>query len=258
MSLVAKFLIAIFTISLTSVTYARNIYILTIGQSSTIAHDDCNYENEVGVYKIDQAGNITPYLNSRDWADCKNGLIWMSLGKKMISSGFAERVIFMPVNLIGNQFSYWLPKGEKFNELEKALKITTANSIKFDYAIWHQESYNTSDDKGAHGNNLLNLLKFISINFSIEKWLISGYSNCKENYSKEIEFKQREIGSSFTIRRFRGPSLNELGPEYRIDACNLNKNGYEKITELWYSSIKTADSINNLIQKETLLKYFRN
>lgn len=239
-------------------SYGKDVFILVIGQSIASNCNEHKYKERQGVYQIDLEGRIIPASDPFLWADCSQGSMWVPLGDRIISSGIAKTVTIMPIGIRGTSVSDWLPQGSAFDKLEKAISVANSRSIRFDYAFWHQGSSDVGRDPKAYARNLSQVLRHISLNLKIDKWIIARHSKCGDSFDQMISKAQYQVSMNYFARRFPGPDNNKLGEDFRFDGCHLNKAGQEKMAELWLDSIMQANKIDPSIQKESLLHFFRN
>lgn len=256
MSLAAKIIFLLILCSNSS--YAKDIFILVVGQSIASNCNEHKYNEIQGVYQIDLEGKRIPASDPFLWADCSQGSMWMPLGDKIISSGLGKTVTIMPIGIGGTSVSDWLPQGRAFKKLEKAIIVANSRSIRFDYAFWHQGSSDVGRNPKAYASELSQVLRHISLNLKIDKWIIARHSKCGASFDKMISKAQHQTSINYYARRFPGPDNNALGDEFRFDRCHLNKAGQERMAELWFDSIIQANKVHTSIQKESLLHFFRN
>jgi hypothetical protein len=257
MLLVVKFIVALICVFSSASISAREIYILVVGQSIS---SNCNqhvYNASQGLYQIGIDGNEKLAADPFDWADCDQGSMWIPLGERLVQSGFASKVTFMPIGVAGTSVGDWKPGGRAFHKLMSAIKVISKARAKFDYALWHQGSSDVGENPIKYRDQLAGVLKFITLNVPIDKWVIAQHTKCGQAFDSKINKQQKVVGSNFYYRRFLGPDTDSLGDEYRYDGCHLNKKGQEKMAKLWFESILEADRVSDSIQKETLLYYFR-
>lgn len=255
---VVKLIAALVFIFSSASTYAREIYILVVGQSISSNCNEYMYKNFPGVYQIGLDGNERPAADPFEWADCSQGSMWMPLGEHLIRSGFAKKVVFMPIGVGGASVQDWLPNGRAYDKLLRVIEVANKKQVNFDYALWHQGSSDIGRQPIKYRNQLKDVLRFISLNVHIDRWIISQHSKCGKAFDAKIANQQRVVGTSFFYRRFLGPDTNNLGDEYRHDGCHLNKKGQEEMAKLWLQSILEAKRVDDLVQKETLIYYFKN
>ncbi len=256
MSLVVK--ISIFLVSFfVGVAHAKDIFILVVGQSISSNCNEYKYKEIQGVYQVNLVGEVVPALDPFLWSDCKQGSMWIPLGGKIISLGLAKSVTFMPIGVGGTSVQDWLPQGRAFEKLGKAIRVANSSNIRFDYAFWHQGSSDVGRSPQAYAQNLSQVLRYISLNIKIDKWIIARHSKCGTHFDEMISKAQYQASLNYLARRFPGPDNNELGYEFRFDGCHLNKTGQEKMADLWLGSMIEADKNNLSIQKESLLNFFR-
>jgi hypothetical protein len=256
MSLAAKFCIIVFLTACQAKSFAKDLYILIVGESIS---SNCNqhiYEPSEGVFQIDLSGNKIPSSDPFLFADCQNGSTWILLGRKIITANYARSVTFMPIGVEGMSVNDWLPGGKAFEKLSNAIIITKEKSIRFDYAFWYQGPADADPPSDQYAKKLSQVLKYISINAHVNKWIIAQYSKCRALSDNEIAKAQIEVASRNILRRFPGPNTNALGSEFRYDNCHLNFKGQEIMADLWFQSMVSADKANSAVQKESLLKYF--
>ena len=252
--------IAIIILALASgikVSYAKDIFILVVGQSISSNCNEYKYKGTQGVYQLNLEGRSIPASDPFLWAACNQGSMWIPLGDKIISSGMAKSVTFMPIGVEGTSVKDWLPRGRAFEKLEKAINVANSNSIHFDYAFWHQGSSDIGSNPTAYARNLNKVLRHISLNLKVDKWIIARHSQCGYTFDKNISKAQYEASMNYLLRRFPGPDNNKLGNEFRFDRCHLNKAGQERMAELWFYSMVAANQTDLSIQQESLLNFFR-
>lgn len=214
------------------------INILVIGQSIA---SNCNhkiYGPINGVYQIARGGELKPASDPFEWADCKNGSMWMPLGKKLIEENIAPKIVFMPIGVGGATVRDWQSGGRAFDKLNTAIELIKKNNIRFDFAIWHQGSSDIGGDPVIYENRLSSVINYIKGEVKVDRWLIGLHSRCYGTYDHNIESAQIHIGNMNSIKYYVGANNNSLGDEYRIDTCHLNERGQESMATLWLNSIK--------------------
>lgn len=257
MSLAAKLFIVLCLSACQVGAFAKDLYILVVGQSIS---SNCNqhlYGPSEGVFQIDLLGNKIPASDPFVWADCQNGSMWIPLGKKIISKNNARSVTFMPIGVGGTSVNDWLPDGKAFQKLSNAIKVSKEKSIRFDYAFWHQGSTDAGTPPDQYASKLNRVLRHISINANVDKWIVAQHSRCGNLFDNKIAKAQIQASSIHILRRFPGPNTDELDNEFRFDGCHLNYRGQEKMADLWFQSMVSADKLNTSVQKETLVQYFK-
>lgn len=257
MSLAAKFWLGIFALPLCAIAYARDLHILVIGESVSSNCNEYRYRSSNGVFQVDLSGNIIPASDPFLWADCQNGSTWIPLGRRIISENFAEKVTFMPISMVRTPVNDWLPNGKAFLKLRKAIKVANEKSIRFDYAFWHQGSSDARTPPDEYERKLSQVLKYISVNANVDKWIIAKHSKCGGVFNDKIAKAQTQVGSAHILKRYPGPNTDILDSELRYDNCHLNFRGQEKMADLWLQSMISADNLNNAVRKETLIHYFQ-
>jgi len=251
--------IVLFTIIIfqSQIIIAKDLYLLVVGQSISANCNQHMFLGGGGIFQIDRSGKLKPASDPFDWADCGGGSMWIPLGEKLIASGMADKVVFMPIGVAGVKASDWNPGGKAFGKLNDALAVIKYNQIKFDYAFWHQGSSDINSNPDLYMGNLSRAVKFIAVNAKIDKWIIAQHSSCFGNSDAGIAKIQRDYATEYIFNRFPGPDTNQLGNEYRFDECHLNKKGQEKMAQLWFDSLINAEKISKIIQRESLLYFFK-
>jgi hypothetical protein len=221
-------------------TSAREIHIFIVGQSIA---SNCNqhvYGAVEKVYQIDLNGEIQQAKDPFAWADCDQGSMWMPLGRKLIESGLATKVVFMPVAIGATKVEDWQEGGRAFGRLSKALETANRKGISFDFGFWHQGSSDIGTNPSEYLDRLASVVTYVNRNLQIKKWIIAQHSRCNGKYDPAIEAAQREFGNAAQYGRYPGPNTNLLGDEYRFDTCHLNEKGQEEMAILWMESVKAA------------------
>lgn len=258
MSLVARF-IAVFILSSNSTClFAKDIYVLIVGQSIASNCNQYKFGPSSSVYQVMVNGDEEIARDPFDWADCDKGSIWIPLGELFIESGVATRVIFMPIGVKGSSIGDWSnPNSIVFKKRLHVTSLVKHKRIRFDYALWLQGSSDVGTSPINYGQNLGRLLRSISKDIPINKWLIAQHSKCGNLFDERIAEEQLRVGSAHLLGRFLGPNINALGNEFRFDGCHFNKKGQKRVARLWFDAINESERIDNLIQKETMLYYFK-
>ena len=236
---------------------AKDIYILVIGEAGSANCNAHRFTKAVGVYQIGLDGAVKPAHDPFEWADCKGGSIWIPLGKQIINAGMADRVIFMPIGLARMRARDWLADGRAVSKLSSVTNLVVGRKIRFDYALW-QQGYS---DRGSSGpqyiSDLSKVIKNVSLNMQITKWIIAQSAGCGAAVSTHIKVAQSQIALNPLFNRFLGPDISSLSSAYRSTECNFNEIGQQKVAQLWFRSMQEADTANVRYQKESLLYYFK-
>ncbi|MGX4640636.1 sialate O-acetylesterase [Massilia sp. SYSU DXS3249] len=218
-----------------------DLKILVLGQSIS---SNCNqrlYGPVDNVLQVGFDGSIKPARDPFEWADCAQGSMWMPLGKKLIDSGVALKVTFMPIGVAGSRTRDWQKGGSAFDKLNSALALIKRQGLSFDYAFWHQGSADIGLDKDEYLGQLSSVIEYVNANAKIDRWLIALHSRCAGRYDPNIEMVQRAFGNAPASRRYPGPNTNLLGNEYRLpDACHLNERGQEEMASLWLDAVRNS------------------
>lgn len=214
--------------------------ILVIGQSISSNCNEYVYPAVENVMQVSKDGSIKAASDPFEWADCKKGSMWMPLGKKIIESGLARKVIFMPLGMAATKVEDWQAGGGAFSKLNNAVALIQAQGINFDFAFWHQGSSNSGMDKASYMGHLNSVIEYTNSKVKISRWLIAIHSRCAGVYDRSIESAQLSIANAPSLNRYPGPNNNLLGDEYRFDGCHLNEKGQEKMASMWLDSIRNV------------------
>jgi hypothetical protein len=240
-----------------STAAARDLKILVIGEGAAA---NCNahvFGPQNGVYQIGLDGAVVPARDPFIWGGCTGGSIWMALGEKIIKSGMARTVTFMPVAVSAAtvaEFSEAVPGGAS-HKLRRATQV--ARTHRFDFAFWQQGESDTGTDAAAYLSHLNKVIKTLSLQLKIDKWLIARGADCRSNGSSGAEVAQGRFGRTPIYRRFPGPDTSGLGGDHFSSGCNLSQRGQLEMAERWLAAMAQANVLNAVYEKESLLYYFR-
>jgi hypothetical protein len=257
MSLVVRVFFTVYSLMFWFPVQARDIYILVVGESMSSNCNSHRFDKVPGVYQIGLSGQEEPAFDPFEWADCDQGSMWMPLGSEIIRSKLADKVVFMPIGMSSTKVADWLQGGIAYDKLQSALKIAKKRGIKFDYAFWLQGYSNIGSNKNKYAADLSTILKSVSRNIRVGKWIIARQSGCFSSADRDISNVQRLFGHNYVFNRYEGPDSNAIENKYRFSGCDLNKEGQEEMAKLWLSSIMKAERNGAIYQKESLLQFFR-
>ena len=214
--------------------------ILVLGQSISSNCNEHIYGPVDRVFQIGKNGEVKNAQDPFEWADCTKGSMWMPLGKRMVESGIASKVIFMPIGVGATKVSDWQEGGLAFDKLNNAITLVKQQGIRFDFAFWHQGSSDFGNNKVEYLNRLSSIVTYVNKNVKISRWLIAVHSRCYGNYDLNVEAAQIEFGNRKKLQIYPGPNTNLLGDDYRIDTCHLNQKGQEEMGVMWLNSVRSA------------------
>lgn len=254
---VAKLVLIFLGCLLSWSTQAKDLFIVVIGQSISANCNENIYGEVDGVYQVDERGERVPAKDPFIWADCNKGSMWVPLGERLIKSGVASTVTFMPIGVAGTSVRDWRKGGRSHEKFLNAYKLISQKNIMVDYIFWHQGSADSRMNSGEYRKNLVAFLKKARVKINADKVLVAQHSRCGREYAVNIADEQEKIGTLHNNRFYPGANNNQLGDEYRFDGCHLNKMGQEKMADLWLDSILEAEKIESHYDEETLLKFFR-
>lgn len=218
----------------------ENLNILVIGQSIASNCNQFAYGPSYNVWQIGRDGSIKPAQDPFEWADCDKGSMWMPLGTRIVGTGIAKQVTFMPIGVGGSKVADWQAGGIAFKKLNDMIALVNKNGIKFDFAIWHQGSADAGMSRSEYSDRLKLVIAYVEQNISIKRWLIGIHSRCGDTFDPEIEAAQRLVADAPTSNRYLGANTNLLGEDLRFDRCHLSQQGQEQAADLWLSAIRNA------------------
>lgn len=234
---------------------ARDLRILVIGNRIAANCNAHPFSETPGVYQIARDGGIKPARDPLEWAECAGGSIWIPLGNQLVTSGYARTVTFMSIALAEAPINSWLEDTSAALRLAEALRTAKSANLRFDYAFV-EHGASAGDDPGTYLINLNKIIKVVSRNVTINKWLISTGSGCDRPTPTGVdEARKRYLNPIY--RRFSGADGNHLERIHFSGECSLSERGQLEIASRWAQSIRTADVKSKSYDKESLLYYFR-
>lgn len=256
MSLVAKIFFTLL-LCFSSISYSNQLNILVIGDDKSANCNQHVYESVDGVFQLDLDGKEVAAKDPFLWADCKDGSVWIPLGRELIKSGLADKVVFMPIGISKVKASDWRAVGPAKIKLELALKIIKERNLQFDYLLWQQGSSDIGSKPTIYKKEANEIFKYLKKSIRLKSIIIAKDSSCNGKTDSDIFNSQNILGEDFLNRRFPGPNINLLTASNLNNDCLLNFSGQEFVADQWLESMKNAKVIDQMIQKETLLYYFK-
>jgi hypothetical protein len=236
--------------------YARQLYILVVGQSVAANCNEHRYAPVKGVFQIGLNGQEVAAADPFEWADCNRGATWIPLGRRLIESGMADRVTFMPIGVNGSTVADWSAGGKADAKLTKALALIKQKGLVFDYAFWQQGPADANIRAPRYTKILNSVLYRLSTSANIKNWLIATHSTCHGRTAPHIAKAQQFVNSYHLLNRFPGPNTDLLGESLRFDGCNLNQAGQEQMAQSWLESIRAAEQTRTEVHRESMLDLF--
>jgi hypothetical protein len=257
MSLAVRFLAFACLLVFAMGASAKDVYILVVGEGTAANCNEYAFGPRPGVAQIGKDGIIKSAQDPFEWSDCSGGSSWVLLGDKLIASGIASRVVFMPIAVARAKARDWLPGGAAFGKLTSALDVAKRNKVTFDYALWQQGYSDVGLSSNEYYYSIRDALAYISVRVKIGKWIIARGTGCPGVAAKEIVHGQLMIAGRPLYSRFVGPDATRLLPSDGWEECGLNRAGQGKMASLWFDSMRAAAEADMKYQKESLLYYFR-
>lgn len=222
-------------------TRADEVWVLVLGQSLSANCNQQMFGPVEDVFQVSLTGALIPAKDPFVWADCKGGSVWMPLGERLIQSGRAKKVVFMPIGMADTKVGDWLPSGKAYPKLSRALALIQAQGFRFDYAFWLQGSSDGGLAADVYEQRLDAVLKSIDSQVSIGKWVIAQHAKCYGWTDPNIANAQRKLAAQRQLRRYPGPTTHALSDTLRSDKCHLNQSGQRALAEAWLNSLQQID-----------------
>jgi hypothetical protein len=166
-------------------------------------------------------------------------------------------VFIMPLGVERAKAKDWLAGGIRFAKLTSAIQVANRKGIKFDYAFWYQGYSDAGRPASAYFNDAKSVIKYVTLNLKVQKWIIARGGGCPALTVGGVAAAQTSLGRQPIYGRFLGPDSADLTTSFSSGTCSLNKLGQNKMAELWAQSMREADRLNEIYQKESLLYYFK-
>jgi hypothetical protein len=241
-----------------SAASAREIRILVVGEGAAANCNSHRFPVIPGVYEITKSGAQRLAQDPLELAECSGGSVWMPLGAEIINTGFAEKVVFASIAVSRARVRDWQPGAGAYERLKMFSRNSGVAPIKFDYAIWYQGFSDLGISQAEYFDNVLGVLRAISLSVNIDKWLIAQGVRCGgEAESARIESAHLQIAKNPVLNRFPGPHVNRLDKGLYGSGCELNEAGQKELGKQWLEAMKRADNESEKYAKESLLYYFK-
>ena len=252
MSLAVKFFMAILLFFSLETANAKDVYLLVLQEAVS---KDCEVANLVdtdGLYQVGVDASAVSIRLPLSWPGCIDLGFLAPLRNKMVESGMADRIIFMPIEIAGSTLKDWEAGGIFHVKLKSALEVANSHNIKFDYALWQGRLIHADFSRSSYVSDVRRLIKSISLSTKIDKWIIGLSASCIGVGVRALPVQWAPL-----LNRFRGPEIGDLEEIYRSDRCNLNQAGQKEMVDRWFSAMKNADIESEKYQKESFLYYFK-
>lgn len=256
MLLVVRFCVGMFLVFMANCASARDVYVLIIGEPSAWSCQFNDHESMSGLFQLDMTGTERPMADPLGRSDCHAGQVWMLLASLLKKQAGARKVVLMPVISANAKLADWT-NGTLASRLNAALDVANARGIHFDYAIWQQGEIKPAGSNVHDVNQLLSIIKNITIRAKIGKWLIEDSEASNASVSEGGNKAAAQFKEDVLRRRYRGPSDVGLSAAERLTDGQLTAVGQKKMAQRWFDALQRADKLNNHYEKESLLRFFR-
>jgi hypothetical protein len=159
------------------------------------------------------------------------------LASRLIERGDYAAVMLAPIAVGGTYIEEWAVGGRLNGRIVLAVERMQAAGLTATHVLWHQGEGNRTDSERHYKEKFLTVLKTIrdaGVNAPI---FIAQTSICRSDKGEGVRAAQRNLVDP-TAKIFAGPDTDELGNEFRYDACHFNSEGGEHHAELWYKALK--------------------
>lgn len=257
MSLVAKFIVGIGMACVAGIAGAKELHLLVIGEGAAANCNEHRFAALPYIQQIGRDGAEKPAVDPLEWSSCAGGSIWMPLAQQLHNSGFAEKIVLMPVTVEKAGVSDWLKEGKASQKLNQALRIAQQRNIRFDYILVQQGRSDVHNSGKDYFTGMRKLVSHVMPAARQAKWIISQGTGCAGERAPEIESAQMMYANQPLSNRFPGAALGTLSQNFDNNTCTFNEAGQVKAAELWMAAIHNAAHNNEKYRKEALLYYFR-
>lgn len=250
MSLGVKLSLAILLFCILNASSGKAINILIVSENT---HSACNREAAQIPDQLLSPDSATTKLSEENMLpQCGDNRIWRELKRKILRLRGVQEVSFVKFHIVGPS-SGWLVDPDSVRNLKRIVGTGENGWIKFDYALWEGKIGVDEIQLRQYIGDVHKVIRFLSKNIFIEKWIISPSVRCNE--LSRINPKLAMWNPMF--RQFPGPDLGKLAGGAQRPDCRLGDSDRQKLTEYWLSAITEADRKSDIYQKEALLFFFK-
>lgn len=257
MSSVVKVIISLAIALLSGMASAADLHVLVIGEGAVANCNERRFDAPAYVSQIGLDGTEAPGGDPFVWSDCKGGSIWPLVGEQLHASGFAQRIVFMPVTMEKASLADWSGSGRASSKLKQAMAVVRQRGIRFDYVLVQPGISDSTNSADQYFNSLRNLVTYASKNEMQAKWVIAKGVGCPGQTTPQLERAQAIYAKQPLSNRFSGPDFSQLPRSLASAGCMLNEEGQRQAARMWAASIRGAAATSAKYRKEALLYYFQ-
>ncbi len=218
---------------------ARTKVLLLMGQSNTANLAGQRYASTHGDKVVNYFGGkcfiaASPLLGASD----KRGESWTLLGNKLVSSGFADRVILIPTGIGGTPIKRWTGNGN-LNGMLLSVLDEVKPRYRITHVLWHQgesdfDIATTKEDYSRMFFSLVDSIRRKGVDAPIYPSVASKCGieptwtpdNPVATAQRSLDNKGKEI--------FRGVDTDSgLDGLDRYDDCHFSQTGQEQFANAW-------------------------
>lgn len=224
---------------------SRTVVLMLIGQSNAGNHQEHMIKSDYGDKLVNYAnGKCYVAASPLIGATGRKGESWTLLGQKLISSGFADRVILMPAAVGGSTVGRWAAGGD----LNSILHDVIDGRYKITYILWHQGESDLIEGTSEqdYRESFLSLVYSIRGAGSNAPIFISIASFCGHHVKNNpIAMVQASI-PDVKNKIYAGVNTDKLMlPEDRFDGCHFGYSGQEKFASSWVEILKNSHTVQH-------------
>ena len=167
------------------------------------------------------------------------GSVWTRLGRKVVSSGMYDNVLFLS-NAIGTtEIAKWECGSAATQNLINSIKELKNKKFRPTHLMWHQGERDNfkRTSKENYKKSFLNMLSCVRVHTKAPV-MVSVASYRFGVVNGNIREAQREL-VDFTQNIFPGPDTDTLDQTYRRDNTHFNDLGLDRFAELWLEKIRS-------------------
>jgi hypothetical protein len=222
----------------------RTAVILTFGQSNAANSCEERYSprgavHVFNIFDMKFYRAIDPLPGASD----AGGSVWGRLGDKLIDSGFARSVLFVPIAFGATYVEDWTPGGQGYRRLLFALHRLKRADIKVAMLCWHQGEANanhtsmTADEYRDCFRAMLRGLREAGVEAPVYVALATLCEDGPHPFqnSAQIRLGQKRLVSRDSVRP--GPDTDQIGIKHRRDGCHFAASGQELAAQAWFKAI---------------------
>jgi len=216
-----------------AIFHKKAAILFTLGQSNIANTINARFEPSANVI------NFSLYDGKCYWAHDPllgatnfGGNVATRLASKLLDSGAYQVVIVAPIAVSGTKVQDWAVGGFLNRRILATIKRLHEAGLEPTHVLWHQGEDNVDDSAHDYRAAFFSVFSTIRRNGVFAPIYVAQTSICGNGPRESIRQIQRGlVDPSKNI--LAGPDTDQLGSEFRYDACHFNASGGERHAELW-------------------------